>query len=66
MHFCTFGVKILFALAPPPGYGSGWPCFSVSLIFIGIMVVIITDLSSIFGCLVGLKERGVYFAEITK
>ena len=24
MHFCTFGLKIIFALAPPPGYGSGW------------------------------------------
>ena len=24
MHFCTFGLKIMFALAPPPGYGSGW------------------------------------------
>ena len=23
MHFCTFGVKFFFALAPPPGYGSG-------------------------------------------
>ena len=57
MHFCTFGLKILFALAPPPGYGSGWPCFWVSLVYIGIMVVIITDLSSIFGCLVGLKDE---------
>ena len=57
MHFCTFGLKIMFALAPPPGYGSGWPCFWVSLIFIGVMVVIITDLSSIFGCLVGLKDE---------
>ena len=33
------------------------PCFWVSLLFIGFMVVIITDLSSIFGCLVGLKDE---------
>ena len=24
IHFCTFGLKAIFALAPPPGYGSGW------------------------------------------
>ena len=24
IHFCTFGLKTIFALAPPPGYGSGW------------------------------------------
>ena len=65
MHFCTFGVKFLFALAPPPGYGSGWPCFWVSLIFIGIMVVIITDLASIFGCLVGLKDEVTAITIIT-
>ena len=33
------------------------PCFCVSLLYIGVMVVIITDLSSIFGCLVGLKAE---------
>ena len=33
------------------------PCFCVSLLYIGVMVVIITDLASIFGCLVGLKEE---------
>ena len=29
----------------------------MSLLYIGFMVVIITDLSSIFGCLVGLKDE---------
>ena len=65
MHCSTFGLKILFALAPPPGYGSGWPCFWVSLVFIGFMVVIITDLSSIFGCLVGLKDEVTAITIIT-
>lgn len=41
MHCLTFGLKILFASCPPPGKGGGWPCFWVSLIFIGFMVIII-------------------------
>ena len=41
MHFLTFGLKIIFASCPPPGKGGGWPCFCVSLFYIGIMVVII-------------------------
>ena len=41
MHFLTFGLKIIFSSCPPPGKGGGWPCFWVSLFYIGIMVVII-------------------------
>ena len=41
MHFLTFGLKIIFASCPPPGKGGGWPCFWVSLFYIGVMVLII-------------------------
>ena len=41
MHFLTFGLKIVFASCPPPGKGHGWPCFWVSLFYIGVMVLII-------------------------
>ena len=41
MHFLTFGLKIIFASCPPPGKGHGWPCFWVSLFYIGVMVLII-------------------------
>ena len=33
--------KVLFATAPPPGKGSGWPCFWVSLVYIGICACVI-------------------------
>ena len=34
-------IKVLFATAPPPGKGSGWPCFWVSLIYIGACACVI-------------------------
>ena len=57
MHFLTFGLKIIFASCPPPGKAGGWPCFTVSLFYIGCMVLLITDLAKVFGCLVGLKDE---------
>ena len=49
--------QVIFASAPPPGKGGGWPCFWVSLIYIGLCVMVIADLAKIFGCLIGLKEE---------
>jgi len=57
MHLLTFGFKLIFALIPPPGLLGGWPCFVVSLIFIGVIVIIVGDLAGIFGCLIGLKDE---------
>merc|ERR1712102_248280 len=54
MHLLTFGFKLIFAIIPPPGLLGGWPCFVVSLIMIGGIVIIVGDLAEIFGCLVGL------------
>merc|ERR1712029_675226 len=55
MHLLTFGYKLFFALIPPPGLLGGWPCFVVSLIMIGLIVIIVGDLAEIFGCLIGLN-----------
>ena len=41
MHFLTFGLKMFFASCPPPGKAHDWPCFVVSLFYIGVMVLII-------------------------
>jgi solute carrier family 8 (sodium/calcium exchanger) len=57
MHFLTFGFKLIFAIIPPPGLLGGYPCFFISLIFIGLIVVLVGDLASIFGCLIGLKDE---------
>lgn len=34
----------------------GWLCFVVSLAMIGVMTALISDLATIFGCLVGLRD----------
>ena len=57
MHFLTFGFKLIFAIIPPPGLWGGYPCFFISLIFIGLIVVLVGDLASIFGCLIGLRDE---------
>jgi len=57
MHFLTFGFKLIFAIIPPPGLMGGYPCFIISLIFIGLIVVLVGDLASIFGCLIGLRDE---------
>lgn len=35
---------------------SGYLCFTVSIIFIGVLTAVIGDLASHFGCSVGLKD----------
>ncbi|XKL68833.1 hypothetical protein PGB90_006602 [Kerria lacca] len=35
---------------------SGYLCFVVSVIFIGLLTAVIGDLASLFGCTVGLKD----------
>merc|ERR1719192_3141985 len=57
MHFLTFPFKVIFALIPPAGLLGGWLCFFVSLLMIGLLVIIVGDLATIFGCLVGLKDE---------
>jgi len=57
MHFLTFPFKVIFALIPPAGLLGGYPCFLISLLFIGIIVIIVGDLAGIFGCLIGLKDE---------
>ena len=57
MHFLTFPFKVIFALIPPAGLLGGYPCFFVSLAFIGVIVIIVGDLAGIFGCLIGLEDE---------
>ncbi|CAG5117035.1 unnamed protein product, partial [Candidula unifasciata] len=62
MHFMTFFWKVLFAVIPPPSYCGGWLTFWLSLAAIGMVTAIVSDLASVFGCLVGLSD---YITAIT-
>ncbi|XP_074662888.1 sodium/calcium exchanger 1-like [Tubulanus polymorphus] len=56
MHFLTIFWKVLFASVAPTDVWGGWACFSMAIIWIGILTAFIGDLASAFGCTVGLKD----------
>jgi len=56
MHFLTFFWKVAFATVPPCEYWSGWACFIVSIIMIGLCTAIVGDVASQLGCTIGLKD----------
>ncbi|XP_052783919.1 sodium/calcium exchanger 1-like isoform X2 [Mya arenaria] len=56
MHFISFFWKVLFAFIPPPHIAGGWLTFWLSLLWIGILTMVVGDLANIFGCLVGLGD----------
>ncbi|CAG0894919.1 unnamed protein product [Cyprideis torosa] len=63
-HFgCTIGLKdsvtavIFVALGTSvPDYWSGWLCFTVAILWIGILTAVIGDVASHFGCTIRLKD----------
>ncbi|KAJ9451606.1 Magnesium/proton exchanger [Diplonema papillatum] len=56
MHFLTFNWKVLFALVPPTSIANGWACFFGALFFIGLVTAMVSEVASLFGCVVGLKD----------
>jgi len=56
MHFLTLFWKILFAFIPPAGIGNGYPCFFISLVFIGACTAVIGDVAGHLGCFINLKD----------
>lgn len=55
MHFSTIGWKVFYALIPPAYICGGWPCFVMSLVFIGITTAIVENFATLFGCVLGIK-----------
>jgi len=56
LHSLTFPWKIIFACLPPTSYYDGWLTFGTSLAGIGLITMVIGDLASTWGCMVGLDE----------
>ena len=46
MHVLMFPWKLMFAICPPAGLCGGYPCFVISLAFIGFQVVLISDFAN--------------------
>jgi len=49
--------KIWFATTPPTEYFGGWLCFTVALVYIGVVTGMIADLANLFGCTIGLANE---------
>jgi len=56
MHFLTLFWKIIFAFIPPSGLANGYPCFVVSIAFIGVCTAVIGDVAGHLGCFIFLKD----------
>ncbi|XP_043220660.1 sodium/calcium exchanger 2-like isoform X1 [Amphibalanus amphitrite] len=56
LHFITVFWKVLFAFVPPTEMRSGYPCFFVSIVLIGLLTAVIGDLASHFGCTIHLRD----------
>lgn len=50
-------LQVIFAVCPPCTWFGGWLTFCVALGMIGLLTVIVGDLATIFGCLIGLKAE---------
>uniref|UniRef100_A0A7S4Q7C8 Calx-beta domain-containing protein n=1 Tax=Alexandrium monilatum TaxID=311494 RepID=A0A7S4Q7C8_9DINO len=58
LHYIWFPWQIIFAVAtPPPAFLGGWICFWFSLLHIGWITVIISDLAELFGCTAGVDDE---------
>merc|ERR1719510_121647 len=56
MHFLTLPWKFIFAFIPPAGIGNGYPCFVLSIAFIGLCTAVIGDVAGHLGCFIFLKD----------
>lgn len=55
LHFLCMGWKVFYAFIPPPHYGGGFPCFVISLAFIGFTTFIVGEFADLFGCVLLIK-----------
>ena len=55
-HFVSIGWKVVFATVPPASLYGGYPCFVVSLICIGLVVILINDFATALGCVFNIPE----------
>jgi len=56
MHALTIFWKVFFALIPPAEFCVGWLAFGIALMFIGGVTMVVGDLATLFGCVVGLED----------
>ncbi|CAH1797885.1 unnamed protein product [Owenia fusiformis] len=55
LHFLTFFWKVIFAFIPPKQYLGAWPTFISSLVFTGVLTLLVEQLGHLLGCTIGIK-----------
>merc|ERR1711939_482882 len=48
--------RVMFALIPPATYCGGKGCFFISLAFIGMITLVVGEVATILGCVIGIRE----------
>ncbi|CAK0800486.1 unnamed protein product [Prorocentrum cordatum] len=56
-HCVSLFWKFLVALLPPTVFCTGWCCFFVALLLIGLATVVIIDLANLLGCVLGIANE---------
>jgi len=55
-HFLCLPWKLLFIVVPPTSFLGGWLCFVTSLMMIFLLTAVLSDLSELFGCVLGVPD----------
>lgn len=55
VHFLSIFWKLCLATVPPAHWWGGWPCFVGSLVWIIAQVVLVDEVATLLGCVMGLK-----------
>jgi len=50
------GWNLIFAIVPPRHYCNGWAAFTVSLIFIGLVTLVVGEFANLLGCTLYIKQ----------
>jgi solute carrier family 8 (sodium/calcium exchanger) len=56
-HLIALPWKVIFATVPPTSMFGGWLCFVISIMYIGLVTMLVGDAASLFGCLIGLEDQ---------
>ena len=55
-HLLTVFWKVIYSAIPPPHWLDGYPCFFCSLAMIGLTTWVVSDVATIWSCVVGLPK----------